>query len=219
MTYERRIMLFKEVTKKSVYFLLLVFLTIESAFAGHQKIPGKVPPAAQQYRELTHRLRTSSEFMVPFPGMKSSVAYAFEFDKAIYPKPIFEDLHLGMNGPYFYRSFWDRILFKDGSYVEINGERLPLTCVFIDGQDNRFANENSSPLFPEFVMRVYLVANDFSCQGPKKKGWPDVGGREENWDTYIYYEIKDPTIMLPVEAKIRYRWNEFEMVLVDRGSK
>lgn len=209
----------REVLKTVVAGLLLGVLAFENVYASHKEIPGKVLPGPQQYRDLTNRLRTSAEFMVPFPGMKSSITYAFEFDQPVYPEPILGDTHLGSSDILFYRSFWDRVLFKDGSYIEINGERLPLTCVFISGQDNRFGQKEPSPLFSEFVIRVYLVANDFSCQGPKKKGWPEVGGKEESWDTYIYYEIKDPTIMIPVEAKIRYRWNEFNMVLVDRGSK
>ena len=63
-------------------------------------------------------------------------------------------------------------------------------------------------------MRVYLVANDYSCTGPINPGWPDNGGKEETWDTYVYFEIRDPTIMLPVEAHLRYRWNEYKSVLV-----
>ncbi len=128
------------------------------------------------------------------------------------------DSHLDSNKKYFNRLFWDRILVKDGSFVMINGEKLPLTCVVLSGQDNRFADPKSiSPLIPEFVLKIYFVANDFSCQGPLKPGWPETGGREENWDTYLYYEIKDPTIMLPVDAKIRYKWNEFNVTLVDKG--
>lgn len=208
----------KDMLKIGIFTLILGILALD-AYGSHTEIPGKVIAGIQQYRDLTNKIRTSAEFMVPQPGMKSSVTYSFEFDQPIYPEPILGDTHLGSNDVYFYRSFWDRILFKDGSYMEINGERLPLTCIFINGQDNRFAQKDSSPLFPEFVIRVYLVANDFSCQGPLKKGWPEVGGREESWDTYIYYEIKDPTIMTPVEAKIRYRWNETNMILVDRGTR
>jgi len=31
---------------------------------------------------------------------------------------------------FFFRSFWDQYLFKDGSYIFINGEKLPL-LVFV----------------------------------------------------------------------------------------
>ncbi|UOF01364.1 hypothetical protein [Bdellovibrio reynosensis] len=193
-------------------------LSISPSQASHASVPEKTVETAQDYRNLTLKVRTAAEFMVPFPGMKSSITYSFEFAEPAYQLPIISDIHMASSPVYFYRNFWDRIFFKDGSYMEINGERLPLTCMFISGQDNRYGQKDSSPLFPEFVIRVYLVANDYSCQGPKKPGWPEVGGKEENWDTYIHYEIKDPTIMLPVDAKIRYRWNEFNMVLVDRGA-
>ena len=121
---------------------------------------------------------------------------------------------------YFFRSFWDRILFTDDSFININGEKLPLTCIFIIGQDNRFTDPKmNSPLLPEFILKVYLVANDYSCQGPMKPGWPATGGRQENWNSYIYYEVRDPTIMLPVDAKLRYRWNDYNVVLIDRGAQ
>lgn len=201
--------------------IILIVIGVASCLvtqAAHIPVQEKTLSTVQDYRNLTLRVRSFVEFMVPFPGLKSSITYSFEFSEPAYEFPIISDIHMTSSPVYFYRHFWDRIFFKDGSYMEINGERLPLTCMFISGQDNRYGQKDSSPLFPEFVIRVYLVANDYSCQGPKKPGWPEVGGKEENWDTYIHYEIKDPTIMLPVDAKIRYRWNEFNMVLVDRGA-
>ncbi len=179
----------------------------------------QIPPDENYYRDLTLKVRQSGTFSVPSPGTQSLISYSFEFDQPVYPKPMLGDSHLVTNPNYFYRLFFDRILFKDGSFVEINGDKLPLTCLFIDGQDNRFSNEKPSPLLPEFVLKIYLVANDFSCQGPIKPGWPESGGKEQNWDTYLYFEIRDPTIMLPTEAVLRYRWNEFHMVMVDGGGQ
>ena len=202
--------------------ILILFLIMfsESVFASHKPIPGMQIPNVQYYRDLSLKIRKSAEFSIPFPGVQSSVSYNFDFDQPVYPLPIMGDMHMSEGDNYFYRSFWDRILFKDGSFLLVNGEKLPLTCIIISGQDNRFADKaNSTPLLPEFVLKVYLVANDFSCQGPIKPGWPETGGRKENWDTYLYYEIKDPTIMLPMDAKLRYRWNEYSVVLVDRGGK
>ncbi|ASD63269.1 hypothetical protein [Bdellovibrio bacteriovorus] len=198
---------------KNLSLFVLAFL-VWASFAQAQGLP-----KAEDYRSLIYRIRTNAEFMIPFPGMKSSINYSFEFAQPLYDLPIISDMNSSLQGASIYRHFWDRILLKDGSFIEINGEKLALTCVFVDGQDNRFARKSPSPLFPEFVIRVYLVANDYSCQGPIKPGWPESGGKEESWDTYIHYEIKDPTIMLPVDAKIRYRWNEFNMVLVDRGGR
>lgn len=201
---------------KIISFILLLFC-VQSSFASHKKIPNKPFPIVDFYRQLTLKIRSAGEFSIPFPGLQTSVNYEFTLDQPVYPEPKMFDSHMISNDIYFYRSFWDRILFKDGSFLNINGEKLPLTCIFINGQDNRFAEKiQFSPLLPEFILKVYLVANDFSCQGPIKPGWPETGGKEENWDTYLYYEIRDPTIMLPVDAKLRYRWNEYHVVLTNR---
>lgn len=198
-------------------FLIFGALFTLGALADHMPFPGKEIPKEDYYRALTLKLRQKAEFEIPFPGMTSSISYSFSWDKPIYEKVVLGDAHLDQNKPYFMRMFFDRILFGTDSYLLINGEKLPLTCVFIDGQDNRFMDNKTNPLFPDLILKVYLVANDFSCQGPIKPGWPMTGGKEENWDTYLYYEIRDPTIMIPTEAKLRYRWNEYHVVLVDRG--
>lgn len=194
--------------------LIFILFIAQISFGKTLKAPDE-----SYYRDLTLKIRQAGVFSVPSPGTQSLISYNFEFGDPVYSKPMMGDYHIGTDPNYFYRTFFDRILFKDGSFVEVNGEKLPLTCIFINGQDNRYSNEKPSPLLPEFVLKVYLVANDFSCQGPIKPGWPETGGKEENWDTYIYFEIRDPTIMLPTEAKLRYRWNEFHMVLVDGGGK
>jgi hypothetical protein len=201
-------------------FISLIMLFSVSAFAEINFGPKIKAPDAQFYRDLTLKIRNSGEFTIPFPGVQSSINYSFDFGQPVYDIPMIGDTQLNSKDPYFYRIFFDRILFKDGAYLEVNGEKLPLTCIFISGQDNRFADKKLySPLLPEFVLKVYLVANDFSCQGPITPGWPETGGKEQHWDTYLYYEIKDPTIMLPMDAKLRYRWNEYNVVLVDRGGK
>ncbi|MBC7421240.1 MAG: hypothetical protein H7328_10975 [Bdellovibrio sp.] len=202
------------------FLALAVLLCSQMLFANQKAILVNASPNAQFYRDLILKVRQSGEFTLPIPGAQSSLTYSFDFDQPVFPETLMGDIHDSFNPIYFFRSFWDKILFKDGSYLLINGEKLPLTCLFVSGQDNRFSDKKLlSPLLPEFVLKVYLVANDFSCQGPVKPGWPATGGREENWDTYLYYEIKDPTIMLPMDAKLRYRWNEYSLVLVDRGSK
>lgn len=189
------------------YLLLLIMITFSLVYADTSD------GDAKYYRELSLTLRKSAQFKVPLLNQDQIYDYQLEFGDPVYLEPIINDTVLINNPAKFYRSFWDRIFLKDGSRIILNGEEIPLTCVFISGQDNRFSG-NTDPRFPQFIMRVYLVANDFSCVGPINPGWPSNGGKEETWDTYIYYEIKDPTIMLPIEAKIRYRWNEFHSVLV-----
>jgi hypothetical protein len=158
-------------------------------------------------------VRTQAIFKVAQLNQDQFYDYSITFGDPVFPDPVISDLPRMDQPDKYFRIFWDRIFLKDGSRLLLNGEEIPLTCVFISGQDNRQAG-NLDPRFPEFVLKVYLVANDFSCVGPMNPGWPGNGGKKETWDTYAYYEIKDPTIMLPVEAKIRYRWNEFHSVLV-----
>jgi len=171
------------------------------------------PEDLKYYRDLTLQIRSDATFKVPFIGGDQDFDYKFEMGAPIYPKPIVVDTPSVTNSKKFYRTFWDRIFVKDGSRIVLNGQEIPLTCIFVSGQDNRFSGF-SDPRFPEFIMKVYLVANDYTCTGPLNPGFPQNGGKEQAWDTYLYYEIRDPTIMLPTEIKIRYRWNEFNAVLV-----
>lgn len=189
--------------------LLIFALLVTTPWAGATPSVEDV----KYYRDLTLNVRPTATFKVPMIGSEQIFSYNFELASPIYPEPIISDSSMGQGEKKVFRSFWDRIFFSDNSHVEINGEKLPLTCVFIDGQDNRFSG-NTDPRFPQFIMKVYLVANDYTCTGPLNPGFPHNGGKPEMWDTYIYFEIRDPTIMLPVEAKIRYRWNEFHAVLV-----
>lgn len=193
-------------------YALLILLISFQASANH-KDPSD--SEVQYYRDLTLKVRRAATFKVPMPsGADMQYNYNFEFADPVYAKPLVGDIHMnGQDDPRFSRDFFDRILLKEGSTVHVGGEDLPLTCIFIFGQDNRYAGP-LLPTFPVFVMRVYLVANDFSCTGPINPGWPENGGKKETWDTYVYYEVRDPTIMLPVEGHIRYRWNEFTSVLV-----
>lgn len=165
------------------------------------------------YRSLTESIRPSAQFKVSLINQDEFFDYSLNLANPIYSVPIVNDLPVFDRPDYFYRQFWDRIFLKDGSRILLNGEEVPLTCIFVSGQDNRFAGI-TDPRFPQFIMKIYLVANDFDCVGPINPSWPTNGQKEETWDTYFYYEVKDPTIMLPVEAKLRLKWNEFKSVLV-----
>ena len=169
------------------------------------------------YRALTSSIRPDGQFRIYMPdGRNQDVSYHFKFGNVIYKEPMLNDWHWDPPHKEFLRTFWDRIAFTDESYLEVGGERIPLTCVFVHGQDNRFSG-SYNPLEPEVIIQVYLVANDYSCQGPIRPGWPTSGGKKESWDTYLYYEVRDPTIMLPQDTKLRFRWNEFNAILIDKG--
>lgn len=174
------------------------------------------PTEKKFYRDLILRIRTEAGFKVPMPANGDMhFDYKMEFDQPMWNEPMTNDLSIGstQGKKKFFRNFWDKIFLKEGSFITVGGEQIPLTCVYVAGQDNRFSGK-VSPLFPELILQITFVANDWTCQGPISPGWPSNGGKKEAWETYIHYEVKDPTIMLPTEASLRYRWSEFEAVLV-----
>ena len=173
---------------------------------------------ADPYRDFTLHVRPQGSFQVPMPGGPAQAfSYSLDFGAPLYPAPSTADFFVDPDLSTFYRKFWDRVLLKDGSVLQLGDTKVPLTCVFVDGQDNTKSG-NTSPLLPDYVLKIYLVANDFSCVGPVNPNWPQAGGRPETWDTYLYFEIRDTTIMTPTEVKIRYRWNEYPAVFVDPGN-
>jgi len=197
--------------------ILLIFLTLAcTPFLATAKEPTKAEK--KLYRDMVLRIRTQAEFKVPMPANGDMhFGYKMEFDQPKWQEPIISDWsitdeHMKPTGK-FIRNFWEKIFLKEGSYINVAGEQIPLTCIHVQGQDNRFSGK-SGPLIPDFILKIIFVANDWTCQGPLNPGWPSNGGKKEAWETYVHYEVKDPTIMLPVEAGLRYRWSEFEAVLV-----
>src|SRR4051812_7325387 len=167
------------------------------------------------YRSLVSRVLAHGRFQIPLPGGNpSELSYSWVPADPLYPQPVTAEFPLSATSSGFFRLFWEKVLATDDSFIDAGGEHIPLTCVYVAGQDNRYSG-NVSPLIPELVMKVYLVANDFSCTGPINPNWPVSSPRMETWDTYVYFEIRDPTIMLPTEARVRFRWNEFSLVWVN----
>ena len=187
-----------------LYFFLI--LTAQSLFASEPIV----------YSDLIHQVRTKSEFFADIPLAGGvDIAYAIELDQSMNQAPSLADFYLAPGGPFFFRTFTDRILLKDGSNIQIGKMVVPATCLFVHGQDNRYSGKDT-PLIPDFIIRYYLVANDFSCTGPINPNWPATSSRKETWDTYLYFEVRDPTIMLPTEARLRYRWNEYQIIKKER---
>lgn len=176
------------------------------------------PVEKKFYRDMILRIRTQAEFKIPMPANGDMpFNYKLEFDQPKWKEIIVSDLPItgaefNRTGKFF-RNFWDKIFLKEGSYLEVGGERIPLTCIHVAGQDNRFSGK-TGPLLPDFILKIIFVANDWTCSGPLNPGWPENGGKKEAWESYVHYEVRDPTIMLPVEAGLRFRWNEFAAVLV-----
>jgi hypothetical protein len=193
----------------------LVFCAILLPVLAHADAPSIVD-SATLYRDLSLKVRQQGSFRVPMPSNGDlSFSYQLKFGNARFAQPLINDFLLDAGATKFIRNFWDKIFLQDGSVLNVGGESVPLTCVFVRGQDNRFSQKDT-PLIPDFVLRVYLVANDYTCTGPINPGWPTNGQRKETWDTYVYFEVRDPTIMLPTEAKIRYRWTELPAFVVSQ---
>ncbi|HTL13457.1 MAG TPA: hypothetical protein VL588_13270 [Bdellovibrionota bacterium] len=194
--------------------LLLGALTLGSTAA---LAAAPAPVDYDLYRSLVISVRTQGAFRVPMPdGHDLGLSFHLELAQPLQERPLVADLPVDASGDHYVRAFWDRLMLKDGSALNVGTDRPPLTCVYVQGQDNRFSGK-TSPLTPDFLLKVYLVANDFSCTGPINPGWPETTGVKETWDTYLYYEVRDPTLMLPTAPRIRYRWNEFQAVFWNGG--
>jgi hypothetical protein len=197
---------------KYIFPLFAIFLSFTAAAAREA-----TPQEKMFYREMVLKIRPEAEFKVPMPANGDlHFNYKFELAEPKWKEPITAEMSTTDDTTKrgkFIRYFWEKVFLKEGSYIEVGGERIALTCINVEGQDNRFSGR-AGPLLPEFIMKFKIVANDWTCTGPLNPGWPGNGGRKESWDTYIQYSVKDPTIMLPVEADLRYRWNEFGAILV-----
>ena len=190
--------------------LILAISGVASAAHGIESTPA-------DYRALVSRLRQKGVFRIPIlQSGQFTFSYDLRLEDPIYTLPLVSDFYLDPMGLKRIRKFYDKISLNESAVLQINGASIPLTCLFVDGQDNRFS-EKDSPLIPDFILKVYLVANDYTCTGPINPGWPENGARKDAWDTYLYYEIRDPTIMLPVHPHIKFRENEFQAELMDSG--
>lgn len=172
--------------------------------------------STQIYRDLSLKVRDQLTMKLSTPFQTDEVSYTLQKGLPLYAVPAINDLFLSPGSTQFIRSFWDKISLQDTSTFSVGTENIPLTCIYIEGHDNRFSGK-TGPLIPDFALKAYLVANDYTCTGPINPQWPTSSTRKEAWDTYIYFEIRDPTIMLPTDITIRYRWQEFKAMPVDRG--
>lgn len=190
------------------FWKLIIFLltTPVLAFAQDQNVNSK-PPTAETYRSLILNLRKEGRFKIPV--LKENISYKMTWGEPILEMPKVADIPGPRQGE-FVRLFWDKIFLKDSELV-VHGENLPLTCIFVEGQDNRFGGAKPTPITPDFILKVHFVANDFQC-GPRLNP-PGTSANPERWNSFLYYVVKDPTIMLPTDIKLRYYWDEFTAML------
>ncbi len=198
--------------KRLTILIFLILATCLQAFAD------PTPAEKKFYRDMILKTRTKVEFKVAMPANGDMhFNYQLKFAEPKWPAPITNDFPITNGGlkptGKFIRNFWDKIFLTDDSYLEVGGEQIPLTCIHVSGQDNRYSGK-TGPQFPDFILKIIFVTNDWTCTGPLNPGWPGNGGKKEAWETYVHYTIKDPTIMLPMDAELRFRWSEFDAVLV-----
>jgi len=162
----------------------------------------------KHYRDLILRVRTEGEFRIPMPANGDLLfKYKMELDEPKWKEPVVAD-YPGLNVV----EFWDKIFLKEGSHIVLNGEEIPLTCIHVKGRD--LGKSPGGPTIPRYIITFFFVAKDWTCTGPLNPDYPRYSPRKEAWDTYLHYDVRDETIMLPSDAGLRYRWNEFEAVLV-----
>jgi hypothetical protein len=167
------------------------------------------------YRDLLKTLRRTGTFKVSLPAMAPiPLSYRVTVSRPKTAKPVLIDINAGEGGR-FLRQVFDKLFFDDNSVLKIGDDELPLTCVHLDGQDNRFTGPKS-PLTPDFILRIFLVANDYSCTGPLNQD-PSLGPVGPTWDTFLYYEVRDPSTMFPINARLHYRGNNFAVTRLDTG--
>ncbi len=192
------------------FFLFLVIGTGSNSFAVE-------PP--QVYRNNVLALPATMNFSAISALGQADVSYSLNWGAPLISLPAISTYPaLGGDPNKNFIEFFDRISLTPDSFIKIGELTLPLTCIWVHGQDNREVDEHN-PLIPKQVYRYFLVANDFSCTGPINPGWPENGLKKQTWDTYIELLVKDLTIYRPAEAILRYRWNESKMVTKDVGPK
>ncbi len=172
----------------------------------------------QAYRNYVLALPAAMNFSAITPLGTAEVSYSLKWEAPLIALPAMSAYpSLGGDPNKNFIEFFDRIALTPDSVIKIGELTLPLTCIWVHGQDNREVDDQN-PLIPKQVYRYILVANDFSCTGPINPGWPENGLKKEMWDTYIEILIKDLTIYRPAEATLRYRWNETKMITKEIGS-
>lgn len=194
---------------------LLVFLLAFPLFANanHPEITVK---EKQLYRdELTSRIRLQQNFKMNVKvNEKSEFSYQIKLEKPVYDMPVFADIHNWGSDTAYFRGFWDLFQTTQDSVLKVGNELLPINCVFISAQDNRHIENNPIPLLSEYLMEVYLVVGTDMCTGgPFNPNNPLYGAEQIAWDTYVYYRIKAPTIMQPIDALLVYRKNQYHAVV------
>jgi len=180
---------------------------------------------AQEYREIAMRLRPEGKFRFPIPGAGTGAGapkvsyritgWTHAFGKAPHVIEMSADPLRGLEGlspevdralgparpGAVYRHFYDRIGVAEGSTITgvgTDAEPVPIDCVYVHGSDYRYSG-HTYPEVPPMRLRVYLIANDPACRGPK---WialdpPYKTYRSKSW---LFFEVEDTATMQPRNA-------------------
>lgn len=195
---------------------VLKLISLLGVMVGLKTFAAETP---QAYRNYVLALPATMNFSAVTPWGLGEVSYSLKWSAPLISLPAMASYPALDGDPTKnFVEFFDRIALTPDSFIKIGELTIPLTCIWVHGQDNREV-DGDDPLIPKQVYRYILVANDFSCSGPINPGWPENGLKKEYWDTYVELLIKDLTIYRPAEATLRYRWNETKMIVKEIGPK
>ncbi|MGZ3809781.1 MAG: hypothetical protein ACXVCE_16985, partial [Bacteriovorax sp.] len=93
-------------------------------------------------------------------------------------------------GPPGVTEFYNRISVTSDSSIEIEKAhlKLPLTCIWIHGVDNRKFQSIPESLRKIIFTEIYFVSGDAKCKGPVNVNYPYEGDSKKNWDNFIKIE-------------------------------
>jgi hypothetical protein len=79
--------------------------------------------------------------------------------------------------------FYERARLAPGSFIDVAGRHLDLTCLWLNGQQN--PAEHGGDIF---LRRVYFVIDNPDCTGPVTEL------AEDRWESFLQLNIFNPTV-------------------------
>ncbi len=206
----------------SLFFLL--FFSVQG-FTEDRYIPIELPneeivsnpkerPKEEFYRRITANLPTHKKFRWIPPGMKPvEVEYEIKWTEEALKNLKFFKMATPLTANV--RIWTDKVLLHEsGSYIQVKGEtssKVPLDCVFVDGQDNLDVHKTKPALYPRFRLMVKLGANDPECKGPFNTNPLNYTVSDDLWETFLEFQIRDLASKTPILPQFRWIHNTYAL--------
>jgi hypothetical protein len=198
------------------FFLTTVLFLSSAQASAVASFASENPDLVAEYRRDVLAIPAQMKFEVRSPLGSAEVSYQLTWDEPAALLPETSRFPSLSSPDAYFIEYYDRIFLAPGSQMNVGSRVLPLTCIWVHGQDNR-PWITFDPLIPLKVMRILLVANDFACEGPFNPGWPGNGKPKETWDTYIEIQLKDLALYRPSHSSLRFRNVETELAVTEVG--